>query len=47
MWLIKIILCLLHGHAFTDISAGKMPYRYCLRCGRVEPIEAQEIVKPF
>jgi hypothetical protein len=36
MWLIKLVVCILRGHAYTDISMGKSPYRYCLRCGHVE-----------
>jgi hypothetical protein len=38
MWILKYLICLARNHAYDIILLGKSPYRYCLRCGRVEPI---------
>jgi len=39
MWIFRYIYCLINGHAYVDINSSKVPYQYCLRCGKVkEPI---------
>lgn len=34
MWIIQMAHCLFQGHAYIDICYSK-PYRYCLRCGKI------------
>jgi hypothetical protein len=36
MWILKYLICLVRNHAYDIIFLGKSPYRYCLRCGKVE-----------
>jgi len=43
MWIFKLISCLMHGHAFADMSLAKTPYKYCLRCGHVESPESVRV----
>jgi len=38
MWILKYLICLVRNHAYDTIFLGKSPYRYCLRCGKVEPL---------
>ena len=42
MWILKYLVCLLYGHNFVGITWEHSPYRYCLRCGKVE---AEKLVK--
>ena len=48
MWVFNFIVCIFRGHAFADISMEKSPYRYCLRCGKVEtpPVYTHTAGKP-
>ncbi len=42
MWILSIIYCFIHGHAFLDITTDKRPYQYCIRCGKVkEPVAVE------
>jgi hypothetical protein len=36
MWVLKYLMCLVRSHVFAAISSGNLPYRYCLRCGKIE-----------
>ena len=36
MWISKYLVCLVYSHRFEDITWKRLPYRYCLHCGRVE-----------
>ena len=42
MWVLKYLVCLVSNHAYADIFLDKSPYRYCLRCGRVEPLSGHD-----
>ena len=36
MWIFNYLVCLIYYHSFVDITWKDSPYRYCLRCGKVE-----------
>lgn len=36
MWIFKYLACLRHGHNQINVIVEGAPYRYCLRCGKVE-----------
>lgn len=40
MWVLKYLVGLVRKHIFAAITLGKLPYRYCLRCGKLELKEA-------
>lgn len=42
MWIFKYLVCLMCNHSFIGITWRHSPYRYCLRCGKVE---AERLVK--
>jgi len=42
MWIFKYLVCLMCNHSFIGITWRHSPYRYCLRCGKVE---AEKLVK--
>jgi len=37
MLIINYLVCLVRGHAFSNITYKGSPYQYCLQCGKVEP----------
>jgi hypothetical protein len=42
MWVLRYLICVVSSHAYADILLEKSAYRYCLRCGRVEPLSGAD-----
>jgi len=40
MWSNNYLFCLLRGHTLLDFTYKGAEYRYCLRCGKIESIDA-------
>ena len=40
MWIFKYLVCLVRKHIFTNIIWQGSPYQDCLRCGKVEVLDA-------
>lgn len=38
MWIFKYLACLRHDHNQINMIVEGSPYRYCLRCGKVEAL---------
>jgi len=43
MWLRNYIKCVIRKHLFTAITVRQSSYRYCLRCGKLETEENNQI----
>jgi hypothetical protein len=43
MLIINYLVCMVRGHALSNITYKGSPYQYCLQCGKVEsPIHNRE-----
>ena len=39
MWIMDSMVCLRHGHIFTNVTFAGSSYEYCLRCGKVKVLD--------
>lgn len=43
MWIFKYLICVVRKHNFATITKKELSYLYCLRCGRLEILKAENL----